>query len=363
MKIPKARKLPSDNWFIQLKLGGQSIPVTAATETECKRQATLIKAEYLAGKRLERVGKKEEPTLEKIVETYINSRKAVLSVSTIVGYEVIKNNRFQAYMKKRPSEIGNWQAVINNEVKTISAKTLKNDEVKTISAKTLKNSWALVAAALEYSGIKAPSVKLPQVIQKERPWLDADQVKTFVAAVKGQDCEIPALLALHSLRRSEILGLTWERVDIDGGIIHVEGSAVPDGENRLVYKETNKTKNSRRNVPIMIPALKDAILAIPEDQRKGFIYTKYRNTLWRDINRICEANGLPQVGVHGLRHSFVSLAHHVGLPEQDAMMIGGWEDAQTMHKIYEHISEKDRLRAENKIAEFFRNSNEISNET
>ena len=344
MKLPKPERMSSGNYYIRLRLNGESISVVAATETECRNQARLIKAEHKAGKRLERVGKKEEPTLLQIIETYIDNRKAVLSVSTIVGYEVIKNNRFQAYMKKRPSEIGNWQAVINDEVKS------------DISAKTLKNSWALVAAALEYSGIKAPAVKLPQVVQAARPWLDADQIKTFVAAVKGQDCEIPALLALHSLRRSEILGLTWEKVDIKNGIIHVEGSAVPDSENKLVYKETNKTKNSRRNVPFMIPALKEAMLAVPEAQRTGFIYTKYRNTLWRDINAICAANGLPQVGVHGLRHSFASLAHHVGLPEQDAMLIGGWEDAQTMHRIYEHISDADRLKAENKIAEFFKNA-------
>ena len=344
MKLPKPERMSSGNYYIRLRLNGESISVVAATETECRNQARLIKAEHKAGKRLERVGKKAEPTLLQIIETYIDNRKAVLSVSTIVGYEVIKNNRFQAYMKKRPSEIGNWQAVINDEVKS------------DISAKTLKNSWALVAAALEYSGIKAPAVKLPQVVQAARPWLDADQIKTFVAAVKGQDCEIPALLALHSLRRSEILGLTWEKVDIKNGIIHVEGSAVPDSENKLVYKETNKTKNSRRNVPFMIPALKEAMLAVPEAQRTGFIYTKYRNTLWRDINAICAANGLPQVGVHGLRHSFASLAHHVGLPEQDAMLIGGWEDAQTMHRIYEHISDADRLKAENKIAEFFKNA-------
>ena len=31
MKVPAPRKLPSGSWFIQLRLGGESIPVTAAT--------------------------------------------------------------------------------------------------------------------------------------------------------------------------------------------------------------------------------------------------------------------------------------------------------------------------------------------
>ena len=130
----------------------------------------------------------------------------------------------------------------------------------------------------------------------------------------------------------------------------------------MVVTETNKTKNSRRIVPIMIPALKDALLAIPEEQRIGSIYNHYQNSLWRSINRICKENNLPEIGVHGLRHSFASLAHHVGMPEQEAMLIGGWEDAKTMHKIYEHISAADRIKAENKIAAFFQNANENANE-
>ena len=124
---------------------------------------------------------------------------------------------------------------------------------------------------------------------------------------------------------------------------------MPGEKNRLVYKETNKTKKSRRVIPIMIPELKTAWEAIPEEQRTGLIYTRYQNILWRDINRICKENNLPAVGVHGLRHSFASLARHVGLDEQDAMLIGGWEDPQTMHKIYEHISAADRIKAQNKL--------------
>ena len=344
MKIPKAKKQKNGEYRIQLRLGGESIPVRAFTDKECTNKARLIKAEYLAGKQIEKVSSKEEQILQSIVEKFIDSRKAVLSPATIAGYNIIKNNRFKEYMQMKPSAITDWQAVINDEVKT------------GISAKTIKNSWALVSSSLEYSGIRSPNVKLPQIVQKTRPWLDADQIKIFVKAVKGKDCEIPALLALHSLRRSEILGLTFEKIDLKKNIIHVEGAAVPGEDYKLVYKETNKTKHSRRNVPIMIPELRKAILAIPKEKRKGKIYTKYQNIIWRDINRICKENNLPEVGVHGLRHSFASLAHHVGIPEQEAMLIGGWEDANTMHKIYEHISDADRLKSENKIAEFFKNA-------
>ena len=348
MKVPKPRKLKSGNWFIQLRLDGESVPVTAATKTECVNQAELIKAEYRSGLRTKK--NKSEQTIEEIVSAYIKSRKAVLSPATIAGYQTIIDNRFKDYINKKPSAIDDWQKVINDEIKT------------GIKSKTLKNSWALIAAALKNKGIETPAVTLPQIVQESRPYLDSEQIKTFIKAIHGKDCEIPALLALHSLRRSEILGMTWEKIDIKNNVIHVEGSAVPGEKNRLVYKETNKTKNSRRTVPIMIPELKKAILSIPEEKRTGRIYTRYQNILWRDINRICEEHNLPKVGVHGLRHSFASLAHHVGLPEQEAMLIGGWEDAQTMHKIYEHISETDRLKAANQLVKFFENANENANE-
>lgn len=46
MKVPKPRKLSSGNWFIQLRLGGESISVTEPTEKKCIKSAQLIKAEF-----------------------------------------------------------------------------------------------------------------------------------------------------------------------------------------------------------------------------------------------------------------------------------------------------------------------------
>ena len=343
MKVPKPRKLSSGNYYIQLRLGGQNVNITAADPTECQNKAALVKAEYLNGKRIETSTNRK--TLGQIIDDYIRDNRNVLSPSTIRGYETIRNNRFQAYMNKQPANI-NWQAMINRE---ISAQ---------VSAKTIKNSWALVAASLKYARITVPEdINLPQVMPATREWLDADQVKVFVKAVHNADCEIPALLALHSLRRSEIMGLTWEKVDLVKEQIRIDGSAVFNEENQLTYKSTNKTKKSRRTIPIMIPELTTALKKVPEDKRTGYIVTCNPNTIWSQINRVCRANDLPEVGVHGLRHSFASLAHHVGLPEQDTMLIGGWEDAQTMHKIYEHISAADKAKSQNRIANFFLNAN------
>lgn len=350
MKIPEPRLLKSGNYFIQLRLNGESIPITAETKTECKKIAELTKAEY-RNEINKPKATRSKLTLGELIDAYIENRSKVLSPSTINGYKTIRKNRFQTYINKKPSAIKDWQAVIDAETE---------DDV---SPKTIKNSWALVESALKYHKLYVPEVKLPTIVQSTRPWLDAEQIKVFIKAVNGKPCEIPALLALHSLRRSEILGLTWDKIDLKAKTIRIEGSAVVGEDNKLVYKKTNKSKNSRRTVPIMIPELETALAAVPESKRKGKIYTKTPTLIWEQVNNICRKNNLPEVGVHGLRHSFASLAHHVGLPEQEAMLIGGWEDAQTMHKIYEHISNADKLKAENKISEFFKNANKNANKT
>ena len=51
MKLPEPRRLASGNYFIQLRLGGESISITESSRAACIREARAIKAEYLAGKR------------------------------------------------------------------------------------------------------------------------------------------------------------------------------------------------------------------------------------------------------------------------------------------------------------------------
>jgi hypothetical protein len=43
MNPPKPRRLSSGNYFIQLRLGGESVPVTARSAAEYSRMAALIK--------------------------------------------------------------------------------------------------------------------------------------------------------------------------------------------------------------------------------------------------------------------------------------------------------------------------------
>ena len=57
--------------------------------------------------------------------------------------------------------------------------------------------------------------------------------------------------------------------------------------------------------------------------------------------------------MHGLRHSFASLAYHMGIPEMMAAEIGGWKDLGTMLKIYPHLAEQDIAKRSREFTDYF----------
>lgn len=336
MKLPEPRQLKSGTWFLQLRLNGVSVSVAASSEKECRDKARLIKAEHKAGKRLTH----STATLAQALDDYIASRSNVLSPSTLRGYQAYRRTRFQPYMDKPIDKI-QWQKAVN-------------DEARICSPKTVKNAWGLVSSALTEQGITV-TVRLPAQIPHEKQWLTPDEIPAFLDAIRGKDWEVGPLLALSSLRRSEIYGLDWTDIDLDKKVIHVRSSVVLGDDARPVKRSQNKTASSTRDVPIFLPRLYDVLQAA--EDKTGVVVPGNIGTLRKRIQSACVKAGLPDVGVHGLRHSFASLCYSLGVSELGAMQIGGWSDYQTMRKIYTHLSQSDRQKSADKLADFFKNAN------
>lgn len=287
---------------------------------------------------------KAKKTVTQAIDDYISCRSNILSPATIRGYRFIQRGRFQTMMKKDIVSVTQeqWQRAVNAESKLCSAKTLQN-------------AWRFLSSVISESTGEKITVRLPQVTPNERPFLTPQQIPTFVDAIKEMPVEIPALLALSSMRRSELLDLRWENVDLENGIITVSGSAVYADGGALVHKQENKNRSSTRLIPI-IPPLRAALEAAQRNSE--YVVNMSPAGIFRQINRICEANSLPKVGIHGLRHSFASLAYHLNVPEKVAMEIGGWANDQTMHKIYTHIAQQDVASHAKSFTSFFEKNQE-----
>lgn len=329
MKISKPQKLKSGAYRIYLRLNNKSITVYGATEAECKRNAYAIKADHMAGRVIQT---KCNFTVTQAIDKYITDHKK-LSPSTVCGYRNIQRNVFKSAMQMVADSVP-WQQIIDDDPH---------------SGKTVKNAWSFICSVLRHIHVEPPNVRLPKIDTEEHAFLEPEQIPIFLEKIHGKSCELAAILGLHSLRRSEIMDITYKDIDTENNVIHVRGAAVVDEHGKLVHKKENKNASSRRDVPIMIPRINELVA----DGGNGYVVTINPNNVYRGINRACESGNLPPVGVHGLRHSFVSLAYHLGLSEIATMRIAGYSDYQTMRKIYTHLAEKDKLKSVQAIKDFY----------
>lgn len=316
ISVPKPRQQKSGEWIGQIMIDGKRHTVKGRTMEEYKAKATALKYGIVEADK-----KPSKLTLRQAIRSYIDNNDAVLDPSTIRGYEIIFRNRFKAFMD-RPLESINFQAMIN-------------EEAKRLAPKTVQNSWGLVTASL--NAVKFPypdDINLPTVVESDEPFLDYEEIKIFCKTIYGREVELAALLALHSLRLSELLDLDVSQ--IYDGYIHLKGATVTNKDNKLVHKDTNKNPTSRRVVPVLMPRIYELL------PKEGKLVTRKPNTILRNINKACADAGVTLCGTHDLRRSFCSLAYHLKWNSQTTQQVGGWKDLTTVEKVYRKLAAKEK---------------------
>lgn len=338
IKVPAPTQMPSGSWRIVLRAEGVS--VTEPTRERCLARARAIRAGFLEQ---QKAAAARGLTLREAIDKHIAKRRPrPLSPSTVRGYETIKAHRFPGKIDQPLADLSDWQDELA-------------DASETLSPKTVSNAWGLVTTVMRENGVAVPRVVLPEKDPLvETPWLTPTEILRFLPAIKGTGFEVGALLALHSLRRSEIFALTWDHIDLERQRITVAGSVVPDRDGEFVRRAENKSAHSRRVVRIVIPRLAEELARRKAEDLP--ICDCTIQSLYNGINLVCKKAGLPECGVHGLRRSFVSLGYHLRMSELEVQEIGGWNDAKTVHKHYLRLAQEDRINAENKLDEFYRTS-------
>lgn len=335
MKPPKARKLPSGQWFCRVRVDGQDVGITRPTEKEAVAEAMAIKAGIKQSNKIENI------TLARAMERYCQDRDGVLSPSTIRGYKIILRNRFPDLMKKAVASLN--FSMIQKAV---------NQEAKVCSPKTVRNAYGLLTATLgEYRpDLDLSKIKLPQKDEPDKRIFTPDELQRYLDQVRGSNVELPVLLAVWlGLRRSEIIGLRWEDVDYENGTINIREALVPDENNQFQVKGT-KTIKSRRTLPCPQYILD----LIRQQERTGDrIVTTPPHTINRRMARAAEKAGVPAIGLHALRHQNASIMLALNIPDKYAMKRGGWSTNKTMKDIYQHTMEEGEQQAAVAIDRYF----------
>lgn len=338
MKVPEPRKLKSGTWFIQLRLGGESIPVSALTRSDCIKQAQLIKAQHRAEKRPKSI---QNVTLREAMTNYIEKKRAGLDPSTIQGYEKIRDQYFQQIMDLSIRKIDVDR--INDAIYAEEARVSRRG--KPLSANTINKAWALISTVLHRNHVTLDEQPdLPEIKKKPVEILSFAEI---YPAIKGSSIELECLLAARlSLSMSEIRGLTKSK-SIRAGKLTVCETIVDIG-GQPVRKDHAKEPDRVRTIPIP-PYIQRLIDQVDGD----IICTKTSQTINKRYQRLLEKAGLPKSSFHKLRHTYASEGARLQIQPEILQEGGGWKTSHTMKTVYTHTFAAPRLAAEKQMDDYY----------
>lgn len=309
-------KLPSGSWRVRVSVKENGRHRQKSITVPTKKDALHLAARY---------EKAPAASVGEMVEKYIDAKNAVLSPSTIRAYRSIAKT-----IKTRYSAF--WRVVGPSPAEV---QALADD----FSPKTARNVVGLLTSSARFSGTDFPRPTFKRWDLQTDFIPREEDVEKVLAEVSGTKMELPVMLGILGLRRSEVCALTPE--DLDGNKLHIHAAVVLDSENNKVRKET-KTRGSDRT--IVVPD------HVAEMLMEGPVELSV-NSIGKRFEKITKRLGI-RMRFHDLRHYFVSYCHNVlRLTDAQVMKLGGWSTDSVMKRHYRQ-SMKDEETAQ-QVAETF----------
>jgi len=271
--------------------------------------------------------------------------------TTVYGYQKIINNHVLPalghipLLKLTPMDIQQYYIQVQ-QTANLSGNTLRrHHDLLSSSLRSAVRQDKLLVSPMD-------RVEPPRAKQKEASYYRPEELKQLYALLEGHPLELCVKLAGSlGMRREEICGLKWDCIDYQRQLLYIREARTAFGAT-IVQKET-KTRSSVRT--LFLPDdvarllqleqarqeawLRDGKLKEPSQfvvlDHKGYPYSP--NALSLAFTRFVRKNDLPRVTLHGLRHSFATVASFQGVPLFDIGKALGHATPATTGKIYTHL--------------------------
>ena len=246
-----------------------------------------------------------------------------------------------------------------------------------LSPKTVKNVHGILHCALQQAIAcdyiyrnPADACKLPKVTKPEIKPLEPEEIARLLKEAEQDDyCNLFIVAMFTGMRQGELLGLAWECVDFQTGIITVKQQLqCKDGN---YFLETPKSGKNRTILPA--PIVMDALRQQQERQQKeqeqagsmwanqfNLVFTdalgKYlvRRTVVKHFKKISQRAGISDdARFHDLRHSFAVSSLYAGDDIKTVQANLGHATAQFTLDVYGHVTQKMRQDSANRMQKFY----------
>ncbi len=230
---------------------------------------------------------------------------------------------------------------------------------KNLCPNTVRRHHDLIACALHLAVRqdllpRSPTdrVEPPRPRPREATFYSPQDLRRLYAATEGTWLELIVKLAGScGLRREEICGLRWKNVDFARRRIHIREARTAAGA-RIIQKDTKNISSAR--TLYMTPEMEDLLRRVYQQQRSaasrcpgyvlsGFVAADPKgrpfspNAVSLAFTRMIRREALPKITLHGLRHTFATLASAQGAPLFDIGKALGHSTPATTGRIYTHL--------------------------
>ena len=329
--MPKAKKLPSGSWRVQVYSHTEYVDgkpkrirqtFTAPTKAEAEYQAIMFK-------RGNKQRQSSDLTLGKAMQGYIDSKDGILSPATIRGYNSIKKHHLLDLQQKQLYRIKNVdiQIAINQERKN-----------KNWSAKTTKNVAGFVSAAIGlYREDFNFKITLPQKELRDYHLPTWDEITALLDYTKGSDLWTAVLLAsCLGLRRGEICALKWSDFDWKQKTVRINKATVQSDDGW-------STKNPKSYAGYRTLSISDGLISELQSIRsKGPVITVSPAVLSNQFARAVKHLGFEHFRFHDLRHFNASMMMSEGIPDKYAIERMGHSTTAILRTVYQHTDSNKR---------------------
>ena len=336
MRLPKPRQKENGRWIVQVLIDGKRVGKEFETEQEALYWAAGIKTRQ---KELSR--SPSGLTVEQAIDRYIETKSVILSPSTIRGYNGIKRTRIEQIKHIRLADL--TQEKIQRWVNALS---------KNHSPKTVANAHGLISAIIrEYKPDMTLRTTLPRKERTEIKIPSEADLKAIIKESRGTKYELPIALAIWlGMRRSEIVGLTWDC--IKGNTLHVKNAVVLGDEGNV--RKGTKSYAGKRELR-MPPHIKKLIDQQPRVNE--YVVNLSGAAIYDAFVDICARAGVEHFRFHDLRHANASVMLSIGVPDKYSMKRMGHATNNMLKTTYQHtIKEKEQkfdAQIDEEFARFF----------
>ena len=219
---------------------------------------------------------------------------------------------------------------LNDLYTALSAEGLNKKTGGRLSAKTVIEHHCLISCVLEQAFKEkliplniAHRAQLPRLEKREVNYFQPSQIEAIKEALEHESPKwnmLVHLLLVTGARRGELLGLKWDKVELEQKRIYICNNLLYAAD-RGVYEDTPKTETSQRYICLpdkTVAALREYRRLQKNDTEKGFVFCRkdgrplHPCSVTDYLTKFARKHGLPHINAHAFRHTMASLLYFNG---------------------------------------------------